>query len=164
MAGLMTEKFLDTPPETPELQSETVSGQDQHPELYLHETCGTATQMPRHIRQNYLADPYFYNGDTICAECGVVADTACRWVDTGENLHDYMRRLQKAKTGAYHIVRWCLPLVIGMFITLFGAYLKANKGEAVTPEVLCAAFVFGVAIAWYPSKFIRLFLCKVDFI
>jgi hypothetical protein len=65
------------------------------PQWYRHQKCGEVTGMPEEIIRSYLADPFLYNDYTFCTGCGNYPhQSECVWVDTGENLHDYNRRLR----------------------------------------------------------------------
>jgi hypothetical protein len=66
------------------------------PHWYRHQKCGAVTGMPEEIIRSYLADPFLYNDYTFCTGCGKYPhQSEFFWVDTGENLHDYNRRLRK---------------------------------------------------------------------
>jgi hypothetical protein len=66
------------------------------PQWYRHQKCGEVTGMPEEIIRSYLADPFLYNDHTFCTGCGNYPhQSEFYWVDTGENLHDYNRRLRK---------------------------------------------------------------------
>ena len=162
MVELETAKYVANYEE--QTAQEPPQSSDPHPSVYVHEECGNATQMPSNIRANYLADPYFYGSDTICAGCGIVSDRACYWVDTGENLHAYMKRLKKQRGTQYQLVRWLLPAMLAVFFTISYAQHLVNQGEAITAEKMAISMFLSYALAWYPSKFIRLFMCRLGIV
>jgi hypothetical protein len=65
------------------------------PQWYRHQKCGAVTGMPEEIIRSYLADPFLYNDSTFCTGCGNYPhQSEFVWVETGENLHAYNRRLR----------------------------------------------------------------------
>ena len=65
------------------------------PMWYRHEKCGAVTGMPEEIIRSYLADPFLYSDYSFCTGCGKYPHVSeFQWVDTGENLHAYNRRLR----------------------------------------------------------------------
>ena len=137
---------------------------DDHPTVYIHERCGGATEMPASIRRNYLADPCYYINflGTVCAHCGgPVPDEQLHWEATGESLVDYNRRLRKNKSTAYHVVRFGLPLLIGLIFTGASALRMIEQGDPVKPVGFVLATFFFAAIAWLPCRFIRFFMCRM---
>jgi hypothetical protein len=68
---------------------------EQVPQWYCHERCGAVTGMPEEIIRSYLADPFLYNDYTFCTGCQKYPhQSEFHWVETGENLHAYNRRLR----------------------------------------------------------------------
>lgn len=138
---------------------------EPHPWVYIHERCGHATEMPGHIRDNYLADPYFYFMGTICAHCGGgVPESHVFWMDTGECLADYMRRLKQTKSRAYHAVRYLLPVFAAMCLTVPTAIDNFKAGDPPSLAVFIVVTLVYAAIAWLPCRFFRLFLCRMNVI
>ena len=72
---------------------------DNEPQVYRHDPCGAATQMPEEIVRSYLVNPYLYLADsTFCTGCGVhVPLRECRWVETGEDLQSHIDRHRAQK-------------------------------------------------------------------
>ena len=135
-----------------------------HPWVYVHERCGGATQMPSNVRDNYLADPCWYFLGTICSRCGGgVPDEQCYWVDTGENLAEYMKRLTRGKSRAYRFVRWS-PLWLGMAFAVMIAFQEAQKGNPVTVLALVIWTAMSAVLAWLPARCIRLLLGRLGLI
>lgn len=65
------------------------------PQWYRHDRCGAVTGMPEEIIRSYLADPFLYSDYTFCTGCGKYPHASeFHWVDTGENLLEYNRRLR----------------------------------------------------------------------
>lgn len=65
------------------------------PRWYRHETCGAITGMPEEIIRSYLVDPFLYSDSTFCTGCGKYLHMSqFHWVETGENLLAYNRRLR----------------------------------------------------------------------
>ena len=51
--------------------------------------------MPEDIIRTYLVNPYFYGYSSFCCGCEThISAKELKWVDTGETLYDYTRRLQ----------------------------------------------------------------------
>lgn len=161
----MTELLTSEPP-APREETETEEpNRDIHPTAYVHERCGGVTEMPANIRANYLADPYFYSSGTICATCGgEVPDQQCTWVETGENLRDYMWRLKKSKSQNYHTVRRLLPFLCGFLLMIFVLLSAQGQGRVITPAFAVGAWGLCTLVAWFPCKFIRLAMCRMGWI
>lgn len=52
--------------------------------------------MPNEVIEQYLHDPSSFGANTFCAYCRKqVPDRECTWLETGEHLDQYMRRLQQ---------------------------------------------------------------------
>ena len=65
------------------------------PQNYIHPVCGSVTVMPEEITRTYLVNPYFYGYSSFCCGCEThISGKELKWVDTGETLYDYTRRLQ----------------------------------------------------------------------
>lgn len=65
------------------------------PQNYIHPECGSVTGMPEEITRTYLVNPYFYGYSSFCCGCEThISGKELKWVDTGETLYDYTRRLQ----------------------------------------------------------------------
>ncbi len=66
------------------------------PQDYVHPDCGAVTGMPEDIIRTYLVNPYFYGYSSFCCGCGThISGKKLKWVDTGETLYDYTKRLQQ---------------------------------------------------------------------
>lgn len=73
----------------------------EEPCEYRHAACGGVTRMPQEVIEEYLEDPDAFAGTTFCAHCRrEVPDAECSWVETGERLDAYMRRLQRETNRA----------------------------------------------------------------
>ena len=120
--------------------------------------------MPAHIRATYLVDPCYYSSGTICANCGEVPDSQCTWVETGENLAAYMKRLKSAKSQEYHLARFLIPIGCGMLLALVCAINAISDGRPVELGQAFGSVIGGALLAFYPSKFIRLAMCKFGWI
>ena len=68
---------------------------DGVPQVYEHRGCGGVTGMPEDIIRSYLVDPTMYSDRSFCTGCGDYVTTKdLFWVETGESLFDYNRRLR----------------------------------------------------------------------
>ena len=92
---------------------------DGVPTVYVHRKCGAATGMPEEIVRSYLQNPYLYMADaTFCTGCGKhVPFRQCEWMETGENLREYMDELRAAKPEMKPKGCLGLFLVIGLGLT-----------------------------------------------
>ena len=114
------------------------------PRWYTHAKCGATTGMPEEIIRSYLKNPFMYNSRTFCTGCGdYVAMSTVEWVETGENLQDYMDGLKRkavregtAEPNVMPVGCWALlvsiPLVpIGAVVGWFaGRWIGAAIGAA----------------------------------
>jgi hypothetical protein len=163
---MMTEKYVQDKPACEKAlpASDLSTDLDEHPRVYVHERCRGATEMPEHVRRNYLADPCYYSSflGTVCSHCGgPVPDSQLIWTETGERLSDYMRRLRKSKPLDYHLARFLLPLLPALVLTGAAAMSMMRNGEPVNPLAFVIATLLFAAVAAIPCKFIRLFLCRM---
>jgi hypothetical protein len=146
--------------------SSAPSRRDVVPRVYVHKACGTSTQVSDDIIENYLADPYYYSdGSTICAECGVVPDSTCRWEETGQPVDEYMRELRARKGTAYHVVRWGIwgvCLAIGAIVA--PPLLVGGKGQINFPWNSLLGMLVGGLVALFVGRYLRLMLCKMKVI
>jgi hypothetical protein len=71
------------------------------PHVYEHPRCGSRTGVPEETIRSYLEDPFLYSGNTtFCAGCKKqVPFREVSWVETGEDLQSYMKRLRCAAVG-----------------------------------------------------------------
>jgi hypothetical protein len=94
------------------------------PTVYKHSLCGGGTVMPDYIVRSYLANPILYNGYTFCVTCGkYFSEKDFHWVDTGENLDEYMKSLKVKALKEGKITRfnyykhlaknWLIGLILG---------------------------------------------------
>jgi len=69
------------------------------PRHFRHTVCGAVTVMPDELIHTYLTDPWFYMSDkTYCSGCSRhVRQNQLFWVETGENMLDYTKRLRADK-------------------------------------------------------------------
>lgn len=85
------------------------------PRAYRHGKCGVATEMSEDLIRTYLADPFFYSNRTFCCGCGShVRHRELTWVETGENVADYFRRL-RAAVPLFDARRW---RVVGNYLVV----------------------------------------------
>lgn len=133
---------------------------------YLHEDCGTVTDVGGSIVKNMHADPFYYmDGMTICSSCGEVPDSKCKLVDSGQNLAEYCADLKKNKGIAYHVVRWGILLV---FVVLGAVGASIGFANAPHPIPQPWSSLIGIAVGLFASMFvgkkIRLMLCRAGVI
>ncbi len=75
---------------------------DGVPRCYRHPTCGVVTGMPEEIIRSYLADPFLYSDQSFCCGCGdYVGGRELFWVETGQSLAEYTKRLQEDHVRRY---------------------------------------------------------------
>lgn len=69
---------------------------DGTPQDYIHFSCQEVTIMPHEIVASYLKNPFLYMADqTYCVGCEKhVPISECEWVETNENLKEYMQNLR----------------------------------------------------------------------
>ncbi|OJW15617.1 MAG: hypothetical protein BGO49_15305 [Planctomycetales bacterium 71-10] len=69
---------------------------EEVPQNYRHPKCGVVTGMPEEIIRSYLADPFLYGDKSFCCGCGdYVSKRELFWIETGQSLADYTKRLQQ---------------------------------------------------------------------
>jgi hypothetical protein len=69
---------------------------DGVPKIYRHSRCGGGTGMPEEIIRSYLANPFLYSGGSFCCGCNnYMPYEELFWIETGESLADYFRKLQE---------------------------------------------------------------------
>jgi hypothetical protein len=65
------------------------------PQAYEHRRCGEVTGMPEEIVRSYLVNPFLYSGGSFCCGCNDYKPyEELFWVETGESLATYFRRLR----------------------------------------------------------------------
>jgi hypothetical protein len=97
---------------------------DEVPTAYHHPTCGVATTMPEEIVRSYLADPFYlsHSTRTFCCGCNeYVPLEEVTWTETGENVSQYIRRLQVEAVRDGRAQAPSMPLGCG--VALIGAPL-----------------------------------------
>ena len=66
------------------------------PQVYRHPKCGVGTKMPEEIIRSYLVNPFLYGGGSFCCGCKTyVPESELFWTETGQNMAEYNRGLQK---------------------------------------------------------------------
>lgn len=108
------------------------------PRFYRHQKCGQVTGMAEKIVRTYLANPWFYGYKSFCLGCQAQApNDECQWLETGENVQDYIRRLQAGHPRAAEfkaaivrttlMVAVVLALVSGIFLAIVGYMIGGWK-------------------------------------
>ncbi len=162
---LVTEKYLKAWESKSEQNTPQEFDPDYHPDVYIHERCGKATQLSGFPRTVSLRDPNWYFLGTICVHCGGgVPEEHCVWEDTGENLAAYKKRLTRRKSYAYHLIRWS-PVWIGI---LFAAYIGFQQLQKPQPLNVFVGFpiwtLMAAVILWFPMRILRVLLCLLKII
>lgn len=102
--GLSPDSASETPPSPPTER------------VYLHTRCGSLTQIGGHDFLR-LANPFAGVSQTICCGCGkAVPIRHVEWVDTGENVKAYRRRLRAATPLGRRLLFRSLGPVVGAAI------------------------------------------------
>lgn len=70
---------------------------DGVPQVYRHARCQGGTTMPEEIVRSYLVNPFLYGADrSFCCTCkDYFPYTELSWVETGERLDDYFRKMRE---------------------------------------------------------------------
>ena len=99
------------------------------PRVYVHEKCGTQTEMPPEEIEKYLDNPFPLDEDpgTWCVDCDkMVKWKKCYWRETEQNLYDYLDDLRAERvlsgtdprTGPTLV--WWVPLVAAAVLPVIG--------------------------------------------
>lgn len=136
------------------------------PSVYVHRQCGTETRVSNDIRQKMIVDPYFYaDGMSICANCGVVPDRDCEWVETGQQLDEYMKELKQTKGAGYEVVRWGIWVVFVLVAAIITPIVfDGTRTKIETPWDWVIGASIGLVLAETLGRYIRLALCMAKII
>ena len=127
------------------------------PEVYRHEKCNQRTVMPERVIWIYLVDPCYFNQLRYCSHCKRCSHAKeFVWTETGENLHEYHRRIYAGKSVGYKALNWATSwlgcTLFGVFAGLSLAAIGFVRSEVLLVIIALLGFVIGVG----PIKYLRL--------
>lgn len=119
------------------------------PWVYQHKKCGTQTVIDVLEVSTMFDDPYQLPY-TSCAECKKsYHDRQFFWVESGENLFDFVKRLRARKSLTYKICRLVFaPLIGGAIGGVIGWFTASDT------FILATAILGGIAAGWMAGGFI----------
>lgn len=119
------------------------------PWVYQHKKCGTQTVIDVLEVSTMFDDPYQLPY-TFCAGCNKHChERQFFWVESGENLFDFVKRLRARKSVGFKICRLVVAPLLGGAIGAVIGWFTTN--DAI---VLAAAIVGGIAAGWMAGGFI----------
>lgn len=116
------------------------------PRVYVHKACKGKTVMPAEVVAEYLENPFELGEDpgTFCTECeGNVPWKDCAWVETKQNLYEYIDDVRAEMVLAGTDPRPNPPAFNWMF-PILGVGLGAGCGAGLASGVGQSAVLFGV--------------------
>jgi hypothetical protein len=111
---------------------------------YQHAKCGNVTRVSGNDFA-FLCNPFALCTGTMCVACGAPdALNQFAWVDTGESLTDYRRRLRQESPFHYFLAIWLVAPIIGASIGAGGGAIWAQMNPA--NGALPFGLLFGAAV------------------
>ncbi len=113
--------------------------------------------MAEPIIRTYLADPWMYAYKSFCPGCkGQVWNRECKWMETGENVQDYVQRLQarhpkgaelKAKFIRQTVVAAAILAFLAGALATIAGYFASGMGLAMM--LFALVMVLGTPAAFF---------------
>jgi hypothetical protein len=121
----------------------------REPWVYEHQKCGTQTVIDALEMHALFIDPYQLPY-TYCAGCKRhFHDRQFVWVDSGENLYEYVKRIRAQKTLGFKLYRFIIaPLTAAIIGTAIGWF---GWGDLL--PAICGA-VAGALFGWLAGGFV----------